>query len=40
MLDPVENSMTTSAHSTASPHGQIAPLMTLGSVIGCKQFVW
>ena len=31
MLDPVENSMTTSAHSTASPHGQIAPLMTLAS---------
>ena len=31
MLDPVENSMTTSAHSKASLHGQIAPLMTLAS---------
>lgn len=31
MLDPVESSMTTSAHSKASPHGQIAPLMMLAS---------
>ena len=31
MLDPVENSMTTSAQSKASLHGQIAPLMTLAS---------
>lgn len=29
MLDPVENSMTTSAQNKASLHGQIAPLMTL-----------
>ena len=33
MLDPVESSMTTSAHSKASPHGQIAPLMTLASAL-------
>lgn len=31
MLDPVENSMTTSAQSEASLHGQTAPLMTLAS---------
>ena len=31
MLDPVENSMTISAQSEASLHGQIAPLMTLAS---------